>query len=79
MSLTIEQFPMLLLDDMKSELKRYAECDVQQFGTDVHVSCEESNVVKCMEVVAIVDKYNAISINEKKSQPPQSQQVIAPS
>lgn len=58
MKLLIEQFPMDSLDYMKSELKRYAECTVDQLGANnILISCD-ADVVKCMEVLVIADKFN---------------------
>lgn len=57
MSITISDFPLLLLDTMKQDLSRYAECEVTQLGADVKIVCT-ANMVKCMEVIAISDKYN---------------------
>ena len=42
---------------MKKELQKYTNCEVLQLGTDVQIKCT-ADVVKCMEVVAIADKYN---------------------
>ena len=57
MSITICDFPMLLLETMKLELCKYTTCEVTQLGPDVNIVCT-ADVVKCMEVVAIADKYN---------------------
>ena len=57
MSITICGFPMLLLETMKRDLSKYAKCEVIQLGTDVKIVCE-ADLVKCMEVIAISDKYN---------------------
>lgn len=57
MSITITDFPMLLLESMTRELKKHADCEIHQFGADVNICCKE-DVVKCMEVIAIADKYN---------------------
>jgi len=57
MSVVIPEFPLLLLDTMTQELQRYADCEVLQLGTDVKVICT-ADVVKCTEVIAVVDKYN---------------------
>lgn len=57
MSVTLSDFPMSLLDDMKQELHKYTKCEIKQSGTEVQISCT-ADMVKCMEVVAIADKYN---------------------
>lgn len=57
LSITIFCFPLLLLETMQRELAKYAECQVHVFGNDVNIECK-ADVVKCMEVVAIADKYN---------------------
>lgn len=56
-SITINDFPLLLLDSMKQELNKYVDCEVVELGSDVKISCS-ADVVKCMEVVAVCDKYN---------------------
>ncbi len=62
----IEEFPMSLLDTMKSDLERFVKCEIQQLGTDVQVSCS-GDVVQCMQVVAIVDKYNILAKNNSSN------------
>lgn len=57
MSITICDFPMLLLETMKRELCKYTTCEVTQLGPDVNITCK-ADIVKCMEVIAIADKYN---------------------
>lgn len=57
LSITIEDFPLLLLDMMKQELNKFTECEVVELGPDVKISCS-SDVVKCMEVIAVCEKYN---------------------
>lgn len=57
MSIWIADYPMLLLDTMKQELEKYTTCEVVQLGLDVSITCT-ADVVKCMEVIAIADKYN---------------------
>ena len=67
MTLGIEQFPMSSLDALKNDLKRFAECEVLPVSTDVQVTCN-ANVVKCMQVVAIVDRYNILAKNGSSDQ-----------
>ena len=57
LSILITGYPMLLLDTMKEELAKYTACEVVQLGLDVSITCT-ADVVKCMEVIAIADKYN---------------------
>lgn len=57
MSIIICDYPLLLLDTMKQELQKYTNCEVLQLGADVQIKCT-ADVVKCMEVVAVADKYN---------------------
>lgn len=57
LSITIENFPLLLLDLMKQELSKFTECEVMELGPDVKVTCS-SDVVKCMEVIVVCEKYN---------------------
>ena len=57
LSILIANYPLLLLDLMKEELAKYTECEVLVLGCDVKIMCQ-ADVVKCMEVIAIADKYN---------------------
>ena len=56
-AITIEKFPLLLLEQLKKELARHAECDVYQIGGSVRIVCT-ADVTKCMVVCAIADKYH---------------------
>ena len=67
--LTIKHFPMDSLEFMKSELARYAECSIEQYNDDILVSCD-TDVVKCMEVLVVADKFDFNSI-ESRSLPGQ--------
>lgn len=58
-SLTLDGFPMLLLDMFKRELAKYVEADVQVGGEDtVFVSFATDDVVKAQEGIIIADKYH---------------------
>ena len=57
MALFVNDFPMALLENMERDLAKYAKCLIQNHGTTVMIQCE-NDLVKCMEVIAIVDKYN---------------------
>lgn len=57
MSLTLSNFPMLFFELFTKELAKYAEYSIQVGGEDtVFLTCN-ADMVKCMEVVAIADKY----------------------
>ena len=57
LAVTISDFPLPLLDSMKQRLEKVAPCDILQSGSEVSVTCN-AEMVKCMEVIAVVDKYN---------------------
>lgn len=57
MALFIDGFPEKLLENMQRDIAKYADCLTQQHGKTVLVQCE-ADLVKCMEVIAIVDRYN---------------------
>lgn len=56
MKLVLERFPIDLLDLMESELARHTKCEITQTGTDVTIHCD-ADVIKCMEVLAVADKF----------------------
>lgn len=58
-SLTLDNFPMLLFDPFKEELAKYVEANVQVGGEDtVFVSFATNDVVKAQEGVIVADKYH---------------------
>lgn len=58
-SLTLDNFPMLLFDPFKEELAKYVEANVQVGGEDtVFVSFATDDVVKAQEGVIVADKYH---------------------
>ena len=57
MKLILEHFPMDSLDFMKSELARHAKCKITKSGTKVTISCCDTDVVKCMEVIVIANMF----------------------
>lgn len=57
MALFIDDFPLKLLENMQRDIAKHADCLTKQHGKTVLVQCE-ADLVKCMEVIAIVDKYN---------------------
>lgn len=58
-SLTLDNFPMLLFEPFKEELAKYVEANVQVGGEDtVFVSFATNDVVKAQEGVIVADKYH---------------------
>lgn len=57
MSIRIDDFPLELLDNFKSQLSRYADCTLVVTGNTVEVSCT-SELVHLMEVLATADLYS---------------------
>jgi hypothetical protein len=71
MKLTIRQISTELLEMMDRELQRYLKCTIQSVDGETQVLCESNDLVKCMEVVAVVDRYNPDIIEP-------AQQAISP-
>ena len=65
-AITIEKFPLLLIEQLRKELARHAECDVYQIGGGVKIVCT-ADVTKCMVVCAIADKF-CINLTEEEEQ-----------
>lgn len=58
-SLTLDNFPMLLFEPFKEELAKYVEANVQVGGENtVFVSFATDDVVKAQEGVIVADKYH---------------------
>lgn len=58
-SLTLDNFPMLLFDMFKKELAKYVDANVQVGGVDtVFVHFTTNDVVKAQEGVIVADKYH---------------------
>lgn len=58
-SLTLENFPMLLFEAFKSDLAKYVEATVQVGGEDtVFVNFATDDVVKAQEGVIVADRYH---------------------
>lgn len=57
MALFINDFPMTLLENMERDLAKCAKHLIQRHGTTVMIQCE-NDLVKCTEIIAIVDKYS---------------------
>ena len=58
-SITLDSFPMKLLNMMIQELAKYLDgIDVQAGGETVFVTFSSDDIVKIQECCIIVDKYN---------------------
>lgn len=67
MALFVDDIPTALLELMQKDLDKYVKCAIQRRDRTLLIQCE-ADVVKCMEVVAVVDKYNVGSTNEEQRQ-----------
>lgn len=65
-AITIEKFPLLLIEQLKTELARHAECNVYQIGGSVRIVCKD-DVVKCMVACAVADKF-CINLTEQEEE-----------
>lgn len=58
-SLTLDNFPMLLFESFKEDLAKYVEANVQVGGEDtVFVTFSTNDVVKAQEGVIVADRYH---------------------
>lgn len=57
-TLSLPDFPMLLMEPFKAELAQFVKANIQVGGDTVFVTFETDDVVKAQEGIIICDKYH---------------------